>query len=55
MKERNGLKSKFFMFFAEKIFNMNIKPSSAMNSCLLGNSFINRVVSGRFGLDSEEK
>ena len=52
LKERTGdnLKGKFFMFFAEKVFNMGIKPSSAMSSCLIGNKMINSIVSNRLKL-----
>ena len=34
---------------------MNIKPSSAMSSCFIGNKMIDRVVTNRLKLDSEEK
>ena len=49
------MKSKFFMFFAEKVFNMNIRPSAAMNNWFIGDKMIDKIVSGRLGLVNEEK
>lgn len=52
MKNRNGLRSKFFMFFAEKIYNLNIRPSKAMGNIFIGNKMIDRIVSHRLKLES---
>ena len=41
------------MFFAEKVFNMNIRPSAAMNNWFIGDKMIDRIVSGRLGLVNE--
>lgn len=38
------------MCVAEKIYNFNIRPSKVMSSCILGNTFIERITSGRLKL-----
>lgn len=38
------------MCLAEKIYNINIRPSRVMGSFIIGNKFIERITSGRLGL-----
>ena len=43
------------MAIAEKVYNINIRPSKIMASCILGNTFIERITSGRLKLKDTEK
>jgi hypothetical protein len=46
-------KSKFWYCIAEKVYNMNIRPAKAMNSCWLGNKFMDRIFKNRLKLSEE--
>lgn len=43
------------MCLAEKIYNINVRPSTIMSSYILGDSFIERITSGRLKLKEAEK
>ncbi len=43
------------MCLAEKIYNIQVRPSRIMGSYLLGNTFIEKITSGRLKLKDTEK
>ncbi|CAM6005302.1 unnamed protein product [Sphagnum balticum] len=50
-----SFRQRVFYCFAEKIFNMNIRPSKAMDNCIFGNKFMESVLTNRLKLGEEEK
>lgn len=46
---------KLFLSLAKYLVKNGTTPSSAMNWFLIGNMFMNRVLTGRLGLENEEK
>jgi hypothetical protein len=48
--EARARNSRLFFCVAQKIFNLNIRPSKVMNNFLFGNKFMERVFNGRLKL-----
>jgi pimeloyl-ACP methyl ester carboxylesterase len=48
-------RSKFFFWFAEKVFSWGIRPSKVMGTCWIGEKFMDKVLNGRLKLLEDEK
>lgn len=55
MRENATFGRKIFMSIANYLIDKGTTPSDAMNWCVLGNIFIDRVLTGRLKLEDEEK
>jgi hypothetical protein len=40
---------------AEKVYNLNIRPSKIMDTCWIGNKFIDRILNNRLKLPEDEQ
>jgi pimeloyl-ACP methyl ester carboxylesterase len=49
-----GCGTRLLVFFMERVYKWNVRPSKAMNSYLVGSRLIDRIVDGHFDLKEEE-